>query len=819
MIGNRTTRAALLASALAAAGGIATSTPLLAQEAQQTRRFDIAAQPLAQALDAFSRASGWHLSYAPGLVRGKTSAAVQGAMTPEAALRGLVSGSGLELVQSGPGSAALVARASAAPAAADGAVVLNQITLTSADAVTEGTGAYTTGAMNTATGLAMAPRDTPQSVSVITDQQLRDQGATSVVEALRKTTGVAVIRDSGNYRFQSRGFYMDKIQEDGNNSIAPAGGINPYRSAVGLSDIGIYDRVEVVRGPTGLIQGTGEPGGTVNLMRRRPNRDGGGVASVSLGSWDKARTMLDYSAVLNPEATLRSRFIGVGQKAGSFRHGVDEWSGTLYGIVERDLGADTVLRFGGLYERRKDEPDYYGIPMGLDGTDLHLPRTTYLNTDWSKLARDKANAFAELSHGFGNGWTLDVTGNYTVYDSVSPQASLTASSGLGPEGMASIGDLYRYDNHSKQLALQARLQGEYTLLGRDHQLFAGISYLRDSFTSRLRRVLDSSSFPLRGFDGGAVPEPDWNDAGLLDRDVRYRYRYSEIGANLGTRMELSDGLHLIAGARHTRYSYDGRTHYVTYGGAPDGEVATEDLGRNRITPYLGLTYDLRPEVTLYASYTDIFKPQLQYDAQRRMLPPVTGTNIEAGVKAALLDGRVNASLALFRIVQENRAIYDTAAQASFADGKVESRGVEAEISGEVIPGWNLFAGYTWNISKYLEWEAATRPAGASFSAHTPRHMLRLHTSYELPVDGGRWTLGGGVQAQSGTESLYGIRQGGLAIWDASLRYDFDEQTSVQLVVNNLLDRRYYESNRLRTNGLNNFYGEPRNLLLTFARNF
>lgn len=120
------------------------------------------------------------------------------------------------------------------------------------DTRTEDTRSYTTTAMRTTTGLALAPQETPQSVSVVTKTQLDERGITTMHDALKTTTGINVIPDSGRWRYQSRGFYVDKIEEDGIASTVPGAAGNPYNDPQSMSDLAIYDHIEVVRGATGL---------------------------------------------------------------------------------------------------------------------------------------------------------------------------------------------------------------------------------------------------------------------------------------------------------------------------------------------------------------------------------------------------------------------------------------------------------------------------------------------------------------------------------------------------------------------------------------
>lgn len=764
------------------------------------------------------RATGIDVVFADSSALSKTGKPVRGSFTAGEAVARLLDGTGLSFSFTNANTVTVRDRSDQADiGAVDGSTVLDTITIRGQGPITEGTGLYTTGEMATATGFILSPRETPQSVSVMTSQRIKDQGSTTIQDALKKTTGITVIRESGVYRFQSRGFYMDQMREDGINFYGLGSPGNVYRNATSLSDLGIYDRVEVLRGPAGLMQGTGEPGGTINLVRKRPTEEFQAESTTSVGSWDKYRQVLDVSGSLNNEKTVRGRGIIVGEKANSFKDYTDSWKGTVHGVVEADIGENTMLTFGGLYQKEDETPDYYGVPMATDGSSLGLDRSTYLGADWNRLEREKKNVYAELSHYLSDDWKVDAKANYTVYDSHSAFSALTTSAGLDGSGLARVNNMVRYDNESDQLGLEAKLSGSFDLFGREHQVYAALNHNRSNFKSRFRNVYNRDYYNIYSFRNSDLVEPDWNSG--LYNDIDYDYRYSESAASLGTRLSLTDDVHAILGGRFTHYKYDSRTYYTTYNGRPDGELALDDGQENKFIPYFGLTYEVYPDVTLYASYTNIFRPQSAVDVNGKVLKPVEGENYEIGVKTELADGRIQASLAMFQINQKNRALYDAAVNANYPEGEVRSRGVEVELSGELTDGWNLFAGYTYTTSEYLETESTTYREGMSYSPYVPRHMLRVSTTYKLPFDDEKWTIGGGMRVQSSNESLYGIKQSGYAVWDASLKYDFNDTTSLQLNVNNIFDKEYYETNRVRTASLNNLYGDPRNFLLTLNKKF
>lgn len=198
---------------------------------------------------------------------------------------------------------------------------------------TEGTGSYTADRMNTATGLGLSIKETPQSVSVISNQLIKDLNLKDVNSALQYAPGIAVRNDSGRLRINSRGFDIDNIQEDGIASSVSSSVQGPLGYSKEFTDLEFYDRVEVLRGTAGLTQSNGEPGGTVNLVRKRPTSEFAFNTSLNLGSWDNYRGTFDVSNALNESGSVRGRLIGVLSKNGTYKPtamaGVERWAGYL----------------------------------------------------------------------------------------------------------------------------------------------------------------------------------------------------------------------------------------------------------------------------------------------------------------------------------------------------------------------------------------------------------------------------------------------------------------------------------------------------------
>ena len=268
-------------------------------------------------------------------------------------------------------------------------------------------------------------------------------------------------------------------------------------------------------------------------------------------------------------------------------------------------------------------------------------------------------------------------------------------------------------------------------------------------------------------------------------------------------------LHILGALRYTHWAYD-------FGNRKTGKLS--EYRKSSLVPYLGITFDIDKNHSIYANYTQIKKPQTNRDMDNNLLNPITGTNTEIGFKSDWFgNGRLNSSFALYQIIQKNRP-YDLDKRNAMGEwayqaiGKVQSRGFEAELSGDLTEDWKISANYAFNMSKYKESEGARYPIGTNFSKHTPKHMFRLYTSYRLPFADRKWTIGGGMTVQSKTNSLWDVGQGGYLLWNADVHYTPTKNLNLSLIGSNLGNRRYYENHRIRTMGINNIYGQPRNVM-------
>ena len=812
----RAIRLAVLAMACAAPAAFLAA-PALAQgqAAAASQSYAISAGPLATALNDFAVAAGVSLSTDPAQTRGLRSPGVRGSVNVSQGFAQVLAGSGLEAVQLPNGAYVLRQAAPTSASAAGVEKTMAPVTVSASmerDPVSEHSNSYAARAVTVGKGVQTL-REIPQSVSVVTRQKMDDQNLNTIDAVLANTTGITMYDSpmGGRYVY-SRGFMVDTYQFDGVNRAMFYPQANSF-----TSNTAMLDRVEIVRGATGLLQGTGSPGAAINMVRKRPLAEKQVQLALSAGRWNDVRGEVDVTGPLNEAGSIRGRVVAAHDQRDYFYDVADSRTDVLYGVLEFDLAPGSKLTTGASYEKLKSTPFFSGMPRYRDGSDPKLPRSAYLGADWNRWDSRQTAAFAEFEHRFDADWSLKASANYTrEQHDVKYMFNLGALNPATMAGMMMYAGVFDYGTTNKGLDLS--LDGKFNAFGRRHGFSAGVSTNRlesDSDYSLAMMKLPNSA--LQPNHGVAEPSDAWI------RKEQYGGGHSltsmtQTGAYGVARFSVSDPLTVVAGARVSNFK-SSSVYRDT------GEVYFDPYRENGVvTPYGGVIYAFDKRWSGYASVSDIFQPQNQRTAEGTLLDPLKGRNLEVGVKGELFDGKVNASLALFRIEQRNRAEADlvnictSGTECYFSAGKVRSEGVDAEISGEVAQGWQLFAGYTLNNFKYLE---QTSNAGVMFaSTYSPRHMLRAWSDYRLPGALQKWSVGGGVNFQTESSRVtrdVTVAQGAYALWSARAAYQIDRNWTAALSVTNLLDKRYYQT--VGAPAWGNFYGEPRKAALTLRARF
>ncbi|WP_449193011.1 TonB-dependent siderophore receptor [Thauera sp.] len=755
--------------------GIAlTSASALAQSGAEhtVRQFDVPAGSLDQALSRFGQQAGVQLAVDAQLTAGLSTPGVSGQLSATDALQRLLRGTGLEAVRDSSGEITLRKRPIGPTTLQAVQVSANQL-----GEITEGTATYSPGAIATATRLVLSPRETPQSISVITRNEMDDFQLTNIDKVMHHTPGISILTyDSERTVYYARGFAINNFQYDG----IPMERNSGYSAGNTLSDMAIYDRVEVLKGATGLLTGSGDPGATINLVRKKPTREFQGHASLGAGSWNSYRTEVDLSGPLNAEGTVRGRAVAAYQDRESHLDGYRRKTPVFYAILEADLGTSTLLTVGADYQDNKPTRSTWGgIPIyDTTGNFNKRPRSFNNGATWSSWEQYTRTVFATLEHYFDNDWVVKLQLNHQINGYDAPLGAVGGGNPNPADGSGTRMWVGRYVGKTRAGAADFYASGPFELFGRKHELVLGGG-------ASDRRWTNKGDGPQVGYPtsvadyygwNGRVPEPNWNDPaawhGQNDETTREKGLYSTV------RWNLRDDLKLITGARVSSYDR--------------GSMNESGV----VVPYLGVVYDLNGTHSVYASHTGIFKPQSRRDESGNALDPLEGTNLELGLKSAFLGGRLNTSAAIFQLEQDNFAqatggLTPDGGTAYRAISGVKTKGYELELSGRLDAHWNLHAGYSHSVS---------RRQGEKVSTLAPANQLSIFATYKPGGEDGRLTLGGGARWQDETwGDVFNPAAGGMVkhtvadywVVDAMASYRFNKQLTGTLNVSNLLDKKYY----------------------------
>jgi outer membrane receptor for ferric coprogen and ferric-rhodotorulic acid len=781
---------------------------------QAARSYAIPPGPLGPALSAFAGQAGVSLSFTPEQTQGLRTSGLQGVHGVEQGFAQLLAGSGLRAVPREGGGYTLRAAPAqtSAPSRADpgaSSATLATVTVTAPsvrnDGTTEGTGSYTqAGPSSLATGLGLSLRETPQSVSVMTRQRMDDFKLETLTEVMEQTPGVTVSRQNEMTTFTVRGSSANQ-QIDGLRQLANGWGVNSHFMYT-LDDMAEIDRIEVLKGSSGLINGDGSYGGTINLVRKRPTRELQGHVAGSAGSWDTWRAEADLSGPLNAEGSLRGRLVAAHRQADGFRDHQSSRAKLLYGTVEYDLSPDTLLSAGVTYRDRTFRGSGITTPIqaysGAGDFVGWMPRSFNNGARWAGYRQESLNLFARLEQRFAHGWTSRLQ---VAHEQIETPELLLGHIGNGVPGLVSYG---RYEDiRARNTSIALDVKGPFSLFGREHELLVGAGAGR-SRTTLLRGSGANTTLDALGLSyaqgGSALPQADLASlrysSDLFSRKRRYVYTAG--------RFSLADPVKLIAGARVTHYDQRDVTDIAWYN--------YDYRERGVVTPYAGLTVDVSRDVSLYASYASIFQAQGGRDENQRTLPPEEGVTYELGIKGEFFDKRLNASASYFWMKTDNTA----EAVGQTPDGETiyravhgaTRRGYEVELSGELARGWQAQGSYVMNSSNL----------GSASTA--PKHQFKLGTTYRF-ADGALQglTLGAAARWQSAISTSRGaatLRQDAYWLFDLMARYEVNRQLSITANVNNAFDKRYFSGvTNFNAQGLFYTWGAPRSINVSMRYDF
>lgn len=655
-------------------------------------------------------------------------------------------------------------------------------------------------------------RETPQSITVLDAQVLQDAGVTRLADALDLSAAIARQNNFGGLwdSFAVRGFVGDENLP----SSYLVNGFNAGRGFGGPRDISGIERVEILKGPRAALFGRGEPGGTINLVTKRPTFQTAGELQFKVGSFETYRADADWTGPLNDVVAVR--LVGFYEDAGSFRDTVETLKYGLSPSITYRISPATEVSYE-LEYRHQELPLDRGV-LALNGRLGIIPTSRFLGEPGEDPnVLDVIGHQLELRYDLNAEWSVLAGYNYrdTSLEGFSTDAELAVSrQPLFVNGQSLSRERRFRDYDAIYQVFRTELSGEFQTGGFRHRLMVGMDvdeFENDQIITRYRPPVLSSN-------------PTAQQSNLIDifNPVYGRFPLPTPSA-LASRVEtqgasgvyfqdqiaLNDRLEVRVGGRYDRYEQE-------FNNRTSSAITTQD--EERFSPQVGIVFDVSDAVTAYAAYGENFRPLSGSDFGGRAFEPNLSRSLEAGVKFLLADGRLNGTLSVFSLEQESILVADPVnAGFSIAAGEAESQGLELDLEGEVVDGMDVRFSYAY-VDASVKNDVLDRNFGLAVRAgdrllNVPEHTVSVLASKAFRL--------GDKAAKIGIGALYvGERQGEVATTFelpsyTTLRvfgsYALSDTIELAAEVNNLADEDYY------TNSFSALWvapGAPRNASLT-----
>lgn len=568
---------------------------------------------------------------------------------------------------------------------------------------------------STATKTDTPIRDIPQSIQVIPQEIIRDQGLNTTNNPLGNAVqNVSGVTNLGLYQgfensLKIRGFRVQAF--DGNYF---RDGIRYF--TFGALETADLERVEVLKGPASILFGAAEPGGVINLVSKQPLRSPFYSLEGSVGSYRSVRVGADFSGPLNPERTALYRFNGYYKDAGSFRDFVSSEGVFFSPVVQLNLGQNTTLTLNATYrnERRTTDDGFVAIENGV----ADLPRNRFLGEPFQQFRVDDFSIGYLLTHSFNEQLTLR---NALRAQWVNPQRYFPLRDSLDE----TTGDLalsqYFAAGEYKTFNTQTDLIAKFSTGAVRHQVLFGVDYARQ---------VDKPKFGIGDvYRTINIFNPTYSSERYPKEELYNFFRDDKIdkfGIYLQDQIELASNFKLLLGGRFDSFSQKRSTEGF---GEPREEF---EQSNSRFSPRVGVVYQPIQPISLYASYTTSFAPEFGTNRNGNGEPfePQTGQQLEAGIKADL-NRNLTATLAFFDLRKKNVTTDDPNSSDPndlVQTGEQRSRGIEFDLAGEIVPGWKIIASYAYIDAFVSEDESGFQDKRLD---NTPRNAASLWTTYEL----------------------------------------------------------------------------------------
>jgi iron complex outermembrane recepter protein len=687
------------------------------------------------------------------------------------------------------------ARAQSAPAADE--VILSELSVTGTGPAPERAGGpvigYRATRSATATRTDTPLRDTPQSVQVVPRDVIVDQQDIRLSEALQN---VSSVQPGGTIQGRSdtfiiRGFRTQTYAIDG-VLLNQAGNFSSV-----TRDLADVERIEVLKGPASVLYGRGDPGGLINIVTRQPTFVPSGDINLQGGSFGFRRVQGSVSSAIEGVEGLAGRLSFAAQGDPTFRsfYGRENARTFVAPAFTWNPTPDTRVSFVGEFTRVDNQYD-----EGLVARNGRVPLDNvarYYGEPFSRYDGTANFGLLKVEHDLNANITLRevLNAQWGGFDFLATRATGLASRNTQVTRRETAG----YSTYAA-VDSQTEMVAKFDLLGLRHTVLTGVEY-----TNGYRRAYttQSTNYPSVSF---LNPVPGSPIVGLqFQSDLKQKNALT--GLYVQDQIDLGLGLQMLVGVR-----YDTGTQYY-FSRVPTSRTIPPDQQLSGTSPRVGLIYRPAEPLTLYASYATSFKPQTDNVYNAVNPRPETGELYEVGSRLDL-NPDLTLSTAAFRIIRNNVSAADPVNTGfSVITGQQRSQGVEADLAGQILPGWKVIGGISFldaRITKDTTFAVGNRLVGAPAFSGSIWSTYQFQEGFLLG-----WNVGAGItyvgRRAGDLNNSYSV--GGYARIDAAVFYDFSEHARFSINARNLTDRRYIEQ---PFNQFNNLPGAPLSVLATIT---
>ncbi len=754
----------------------------------QTMPFNIPAQSLSSALTRFSAETRLQVLYEGDVADKLQAPALNGTYTPEQALEKLLNGSGLKSRYTNDKTITIEAPTNQSPQGPiSSTTTLKAVTVTG-KAKYDATDPYDRhyAATNTtfATKTDTPIMETPLNIQVLPKAVLDDQQAVKLDKAVKLVSGVTTGQGTGGLSDQItiRGFFNFNYMRNGMR-IDTDGGADGTRAMANVQSI------EVLKGPAAMLYGQVEPGGMVNVVTKKPLATAYYSLQQQFGSFDFYRTSIDATGPVADNKDLLYRMNVSYENSGSFRELVDYEKVFVAPVLQWNISPQTQVMLEMEYRHENNDYDLHSRPLIIDGTRADgswinprladIPRERNLMERNPNPVEDKFIGL-NVSHKFNDDWSITEQLGIDLLDrertAMLPGALAADQRTLSRQLLTS--DFFTRNNYYTM----TNLTGHFDTWGLKHTLLIGGDFYRQDRNS----VGYSSTVPspIDIYNPIHTGLPSTNPATRASQSFKNTTDFYGVYAQ--DQIKLPYNVHVLGGLRYQNVEqYDEIAKQV-------GQKADD------VTPQVGVLWQPMHWLSLYGNYVENFGATNGVGQGGTFLPPQTAQQWEVGFKTAFFDDRLSSTIAYFNLTKQNISTSDPANPLfSIAAGEAQSRGVEMDIKGEILPGWNAIATYAYTETEVLkENNPRLIPVGDRLRG-IPDHTSTLWTTYDFQQDYLRgFKVGAGVELYSSRKATFNYQDfdfAGYGVVDLLASYTrkvAKTNVTLQLNVNNLLDKEY-----------------------------